>query len=297
MPSSSGASAPPQTNHGFGRQAPDAVERGRLLAARHHRAHAGVGLPRIAHLGGLELGRECLGNRVGLIRRHEDAADRGTLLPGLHRDLAYDLAHEGVEGRARGRRARRKQRRVDAVGLDIDRHALRHHAGMAAHPPRGVGRAGECNDVIGREAVEQIAGTATEQAQRAIRQHLGGNHILHHRVRQKRGRRGGLGKNRDTCEQRHRGFLPQSPARKIEGIDVDGDATARHHQVNGLIVLGLGEPHRLLIEQHARVAQPGTEPGVIFERADAAVDVDGRNRSWCCRNWRWRCPRSALGWR
>ena len=57
---------------------------------------------------------------------------------------------------------------------------------------------------------------------------------------------------------------------------MDGDAAARHHQVNGLIVLGLGEPHRLLIEQHARVAQPGAEPGVIFERADAAVDVDRR---------------------
>ena len=44
MPSSAGASAPPHTIDGFGRQAPDAVERGGLLAARHHRAHAGVGL-------------------------------------------------------------------------------------------------------------------------------------------------------------------------------------------------------------------------------------------------------------
>ena len=46
--------------------------------------------------------------------------------------------------------------------------------------------------------------------------------------------------------------------------------------MNGLIVLGLGEPHRLFVEQHARVAQPGAEPRVIFQRADAAVDIDGR---------------------
>ena len=46
--------------------------------------------------------------------------------------------------------------------------------------------------------------------------------------------------------------------------------------MNGLVVLGLGEPHRLFVEQHARLAQPGAEPGVVFERADAAVDVDCR---------------------
>ena len=53
------------------------------------------------------------------------------------------------------------------------------------------------------------------------------------------------------------------------------DAAPRHHQVDRLIVLRLGEPHRLLVEQHARLAQAGAEAGEIFQRADAAVDVDG----------------------
>ena len=44
--------------------------------------------------------------------------------------------------------------------------------------------------------------------------------------------------------------------------------------MNGLIVLGLGKPHRLFVEQHARVAEAGAEPGIVFQRADAAVDVD-----------------------
>ena len=53
-----------------------------------------------------------------------------------------------------------------------------------------------------------------------------------------------------------------------------GDTAARHHQMYGLIVLRLGEPHRLFIEQRTRLAQPGAEAGVIFEGADATVDVD-----------------------
>ena len=57
---------------------------------------------------------------------------------------------------------------------------------------------------------------------------------------------------------------------------MDGNASARQHQVNGLIVLRLGEPHRLFVEQRVRIAQAGTEAGVVFKRADAAVDVDRR---------------------
>jgi hypothetical protein len=55
-----------------------------------------------------------------------------------------------------------------------------------------------------------------------------------------------------------------------------GDAAARQHKVNGLIVLRLGEPHRLFIEQHAGVTKAGAEPGIIFQRPDAAVDIDRR---------------------
>jgi len=46
--------------------------------------------------------------------------------------------------------------------------------------------------------------------------------------------------------------------------------------MNGLVVLRLGEADRLLVEQHARVAETRAETGIIFQRADAAVDVDRR---------------------
>ena len=79
---------------------------------------------------------------------------------------------------------RRQQRRVDAVGFDIDRHAPRHHVGVAAHARRRIGRAGERDHVVRGERVEQITGAAAEQAQRTVRQDLGGDHVLHHGVRQ-----------------------------------------------------------------------------------------------------------------
>ena len=149
---------------------------------------------------------------------------------------------------------------------------------MAAHARGGVGRAGKGDDVVAGERREELAGAAAEEAQRAIGQHLGGDHVLHHGVREQRGRGGGLGEDRHAGDERYRRLLPQPPAREIEGVDVDGDAAARHHQVDGLVVLGLGEPHRLLVEQRARIAQPAAESGVIFQRADAAVDVDRRVR-------------------
>ena len=235
-------------------------------------------MARIADFRALEFFRQRIGNRIGFLRRHEDAADRRAFLSGFHRHLAHRFAQEGIEGDAAGRGLRRKQRRIDAVGLDVHRHAPCHHVGMAAHARAGVGRAGKGDEIVTGERSEELAGAAAQEAQRTIGQHLGGDDVLHHRMRQQRGCGGGLGENRDARDERYRRLLPQPPTREIEGVDVDGDAAARRHQVDGLIVLSLGEPHRLFVEQHARIAQPATESGVIFQRADAAVDVDRRVR-------------------
>src|SRR5262249_45514892 len=97
-------------------------------------------------------------------------------------------------------------------------------------------------------------------------------------MRQQRGRGGGLGEDRYAGDERYRRLLPQPPAREIEGVDVDGDAAARHHEMNGLVILSLGEPYWLFVEQRAGVAEAAAEPGVIFQRADATVDVDRRIR-------------------
>ena len=107
-------------------QAPDALERRGLLAARHHRTHAGVGLVRGSpSLVFFSRASKRFGNRIGA-----DPAGAKMRRIAVHFCPAFtvisrhDLLDEGIEGRAAGARARRKQRRIDAVGLDIHRHAL-----------------------------------------------------------------------------------------------------------------------------------------------------------------------------
>ncbi len=77
----------------------NAVERRRLLAARDHRTHARGFVARIAERGFLQAREQGFGHRVGAFGRHEDAADGGAFLPGLHRHLAADFLDEGIEGR------------------------------------------------------------------------------------------------------------------------------------------------------------------------------------------------------
>ncbi len=104
---------------------------------------------------------------------------------------------------------------------------------------------------------------------------LAADHVAHHLVAEPAGGGSGLGQHRHAGEQRAGRLLPQAPAREVEGIDMHGDAVARHQHMDGLEVFGLGQPHRLLVEQRLGRAQPRAEAGVIFQRADAAVDVDG----------------------
>jgi hypothetical protein len=123
-----------------------------------------------------------------------------------------------------------------------------------------------------------LARAAAEEIERAVGQCLGGDHVFHHGMRQERGRGGGLGEDGYASQERNRSFFPQAPTREIERVDVHGDAAARHHQVNGLIILRLGESHGLFIEQRTRITEPRAETRIVFERADAAIDVDRRVR-------------------
>ena len=85
------------------------------------------------------------------------------------------------------RRAGRQQRRVDAVGLDVHRHALGHDIGMAAHA-RAVS-AEPVNATTSSEPSASRRSPAPPQIRLSapVRQHLGRDHVLHHGMRQERG--------------------------------------------------------------------------------------------------------------
>ena len=72
-------------------------------------------------------------------RRHDRLADRRALLPGLHRHLAHDLAHEEVELRRAGRRVRPQHRGIERIGLGHEAHgAARSRSDACAASPRCV---------------------------------------------------------------------------------------------------------------------------------------------------------------
>ena len=193
---------------GFGGQPAKPIEGGILLRAGDQRAHARLLVARIANRGLAEPRGERFGHRIGLLRRHEDAADRGALLPRFHRHLARHFLDEGVEGGGRYGNARRQQRGIDAVGLDVHARAARQHVAVGADLVGGGRRAGEGDHVVGGHVVEQIADAATEQAERALRQHLRGDHVAHHLMAEPAGGGRRLCQHRHAGEQRAGGLFP-----------------------------------------------------------------------------------------
>ena len=172
------------------------------------------------------------GDRVEVLARHDRAPDRGALLPGLHRHLARHLLDEQVEllvvGRAR-RAPRIAQLSESASALNgID---FAQQVAVAAQLERGVGRAGEGDDVLAVEPVEQVAGRADHELQAALRQQARLDHHPHHRLGQVAGRGGRLGDAGHAGEEGRREFLEQAPDREVEGVDVHRDAAARHQDV------------------------------------------------------------------
>ena len=96
-----------------------------------------------------------------------------------------------------------------------------------------------------------------------------------HQLRQIGGLAGRLHDSRHSREQRGRQFLQDSPAREIEGVDMDGDPFERREDMlagKGLIARQLV---RFPVEQEVRIRQLAPALGCIGEEGtDAAFDVD-----------------------
>jgi hypothetical protein len=105
--------------------------------------------------------------------RHDGAADGGALLAGLDRHLARHLLDEEVELLVVGRHLRRQDGAVQRVGLGVEGMLWRTTFGCTRSLRRGVGRAGEGDHVAAVEAIQQVAGAADHQLQRAGRQDAG----------------------------------------------------------------------------------------------------------------------------
>ena len=102
-------------------------------------------------------------------------------------------------------------------------------------PEEGCGgrRSGEANRVLAVEVVEQVADAATDQLEGAVREDAGVDDQTDHGLGQER-RGGGRLDDGGQAGQKRRGQLLQgSPAREVEGVDLDGDTPAGGGHVGG----------------------------------------------------------------
>ena len=84
----------------------------------------------------------------------------------------------------------------------------------------------------------------------------------------------GLRDDGHAGEQRAGGLLGQAPGREVEGVDVHGDAVARHGHVLAEEARAAAERHALAVGEQLRVAERLAELGVGGERDRRAVDVE-----------------------
>ena len=132
------------------------------------RAHARVLGARVADPGLGEPFAQCLFERIHMFGRGHRAADRGAFLARLHRHLARDLLDEEIEFGGSGRGIGAEDRGVEAVALGDETHgfARDHRVRLELH--RGLGGAGEADDVLQRQMVEQVADAAHHELKRAL---------------------------------------------------------------------------------------------------------------------------------
>jgi hypothetical protein len=89
-----------------------------------------------------------------------------------------------------------------------------------------------------------------------------------------RGRRR-LGDDRHARQQRRRQFLQQSPARKVEGVDVNRNALQRRQDMLADKTAGLGKIFHIALDREFCIGQiAAAARGVGRQCADAAVDID-----------------------
>src|SRR6185369_8177892 len=136
-----------------------------------------------------------------------------------------------IELGSTGRRIGPEDRGVERIGFGCEPNGVRNYDRMLAQAARRTRRAGECYDVLTREVFEQVASTATDELQAALREDPGLDNATNDELRQIRRRRRRLDDGRHTRNQRGRELFEHAPDRKVERVDVNRCALQRRADV------------------------------------------------------------------
>ncbi len=204
-----------------------------------------------------------------------DAADGGAFLPGLHRHLAVRFLDENIEGGRAGGDVGAEDRGVEAVLLGDEAHRVLQQVGLGAQVAASGGGAGEADHVLPAQPVEQIAGAARDELQRARGQDTAFEDHPHRKFGDVRCRGGGLDDGGHAREQGGGELFQHPPEREVVGVDMNGDAMQRHGDVLADEQPVLAEPLQPTIEIDLAIGHFAPALGGKHEkRADAAVDVE-----------------------
>ncbi|EEF25155.1 conserved hypothetical protein [Ricinus communis] len=123
--------------------------------------------------------------------------------------------------------------------------------------------------------IKEIADRAADELQRPLRQEAGFNDTADHEL----GEIGRLARRLDdggnAGQQGRRDLFQHAPARKVESVDMNGDALQRAQDMLRGKALILRQLLHIAIEQHARVRQLAPSLGGIGQQgSDATFDID-----------------------
>ncbi|MCY1291820.1 hypothetical protein D9M70_410230 [compost metagenome] len=246
-----------------------------LLGVRGQRAHLHAFHRRIADHHLAQPLAQALGHGVEVFAGNDGAADRRALLPGLGGHLAGDFLDEQVEFFVVRGDFRGEDRAVQRVGFGVERNRVAHQVGVDAQLGGGVGRTGEGHHVLALQAVQQVAGAADDQLQAAFGQQAGFVHQAHGGFGQVAGGGGRFDDAGHAGEEARGELLQHAPDREVEGVDVHGQAAARHQDMGAGEGALLAQRHgRTFVDDVSRRQLAGADAGVAEQGAAAALDVD-----------------------
>ena len=164
---------------------------------------------------------------------YQGPTDGRALLTCLNRHLPDHLGYKQAElgGSRFGRWP--EEGGVQGIGLGVESDRPVDNPGMGSEESCGGGRSGEANRVLSVEVVEQVPDAATDQLESAVREDAGVDDQTHHGLGQERRGGGRLDDGGQAGQERRGQLLQGSPAREVEGVDLNGDAPTGGGHVGG----------------------------------------------------------------
>ena len=206
---------------------------------------------------------------------YDDAANRRALLARLARHFAHHFLDEQIEFHIVGRDVRRQDGAIERIGFAVEGYGLGDQVRIGAQLGGRGGRACKRDEILAIQTVQQVARGTDHQLQTAGRQQARFMHHAHDSLRQVARRRGRLGDAGHGSEKTRCEFFQQTPDGEIEGVDVHGQAAARHQDVRAGEAAFFTERDGRAFVQHVRRRQlVAAHAGVGEQGARAAFDID-----------------------